>query len=573
MTYDAKSLRERMKAKAHERCETDPHKKVDASDWTDSRPFEGGEQTGAAPVTKRKFKAGGAVEGERAEHHAGRKPRAKGGWIQKAIKHPGALHEELHVKKGEKIPEKRLVKAEHSSNPKLAKRAKFAEELKGFNRAKGGKAERNSDEKEDEALIKKMVDPKSIRKGYRFGQDVAPFGVHMFAKGGEVNATDDIDDRYRGKHLGETWAKEGRKEYERASELRDKAAKTPIGHGKLYVEKMQKDAANQSKNLYQASRTTRGVTHAVEKNPKNEAYARGGSPSVKELGEAFKGSDNFKNARGANGDKRTNKDLMGSMRADREHMERLVRREHEKADKGAIAEFGEAFKNSDNFKAIRSAKDAEKQAKVAGGASNEREERQKSRKERNEVMEKHAEEQRKYTGGPKLSESDNEMIDSANRYKLDNTRGRHEAHLRGDTVRADGGRAGHGLGCNCKDCYGGRAMRARGGLIDKKGNIKAAVNGPHDKHTAPRSVKTFSEEPDRSNYAKGGKASGKGKMQVNIVIASPDKGQPPMMPPAGPSGPAGLPPGMSPGAVAPHPMMPPSGGAPPIPGQMPMGRG
>lgn len=53
-------------------------------------------------------------------------------FIARAIRHPGALRKELHVKKGEKIPEKKLEKAEHSKNKKLAKRARFAEELKGF---------------------------------------------------------------------------------------------------------------------------------------------------------------------------------------------------------------------------------------------------------------------------------------------------------------------------------------------------------------------------------------------------------------------------------------------------------
>lgn len=32
-------------------------------------------------------------------------------WIQDAIKKPGALHKELHVKEGEKIPKKKLKKA------------------------------------------------------------------------------------------------------------------------------------------------------------------------------------------------------------------------------------------------------------------------------------------------------------------------------------------------------------------------------------------------------------------------------------------------------------------------------
>jgi hypothetical protein len=51
-------------------------------------------------------------------------------FIQKAIKHPGALRAQLHVKKGEKIPEKKLEKAAHSKNPTLKKRAVLAKTLK-----------------------------------------------------------------------------------------------------------------------------------------------------------------------------------------------------------------------------------------------------------------------------------------------------------------------------------------------------------------------------------------------------------------------------------------------------------
>lgn len=51
-------------------------------------------------------------------------------WIQSAIKKPGALHKALHVKEGEKIPEAKLKKAEHSKNPKTRKRAVLAETLK-----------------------------------------------------------------------------------------------------------------------------------------------------------------------------------------------------------------------------------------------------------------------------------------------------------------------------------------------------------------------------------------------------------------------------------------------------------
>lgn len=50
-------------------------------------------------------------------------------WIQKAIKHPGALHEQLHVPAGKKIPAAKLEKSAHSKG-KLGRRARLAETLK-----------------------------------------------------------------------------------------------------------------------------------------------------------------------------------------------------------------------------------------------------------------------------------------------------------------------------------------------------------------------------------------------------------------------------------------------------------
>jgi len=58
----------------------------------------------------------------------------KGGkvnWIGDAIRKPGALHKELGVPQGEKIPAKKLAKAAKSSG-KLGKRARLAETLKGL---------------------------------------------------------------------------------------------------------------------------------------------------------------------------------------------------------------------------------------------------------------------------------------------------------------------------------------------------------------------------------------------------------------------------------------------------------
>ena len=53
-------------------------------------------------------------------------------WIQGIHMQKGALHKALHVKKGEKIPEKKLEKAEHSKNPLTRKRANLAKTLKGL---------------------------------------------------------------------------------------------------------------------------------------------------------------------------------------------------------------------------------------------------------------------------------------------------------------------------------------------------------------------------------------------------------------------------------------------------------
>ena len=52
-------------------------------------------------------------------------------WIAGAIKKPGALRSELGVKKGEKIPAKKLAAAAKKPG-KLGQRARLAETLKGL---------------------------------------------------------------------------------------------------------------------------------------------------------------------------------------------------------------------------------------------------------------------------------------------------------------------------------------------------------------------------------------------------------------------------------------------------------
>ena len=50
-------------------------------------------------------------------------------WIQKAISKPGALHKQLGVAEGKKIPAKTLAKAAEKGG-KLGQRARLAETLK-----------------------------------------------------------------------------------------------------------------------------------------------------------------------------------------------------------------------------------------------------------------------------------------------------------------------------------------------------------------------------------------------------------------------------------------------------------
>lgn len=50
-------------------------------------------------------------------------------WINTAIQHPGALHKQLHVAAGQKIPAKKLASAAKKGG-KLGQRARLAETLK-----------------------------------------------------------------------------------------------------------------------------------------------------------------------------------------------------------------------------------------------------------------------------------------------------------------------------------------------------------------------------------------------------------------------------------------------------------
>jgi hypothetical protein len=57
--------------------------------------------------------------------------KSKGNWIAGATKNKGALHKNLGVPQGEKIPEAKINKAEKMGG-KIGKEARLAKTLKGF---------------------------------------------------------------------------------------------------------------------------------------------------------------------------------------------------------------------------------------------------------------------------------------------------------------------------------------------------------------------------------------------------------------------------------------------------------
>ena len=58
-------------------------------------------------------------------------------WIQKAVKHPGALSKKLGVPEEKNIPMAKLKKAAKSASPKTRKQATLAITLKGLSKKKG----------------------------------------------------------------------------------------------------------------------------------------------------------------------------------------------------------------------------------------------------------------------------------------------------------------------------------------------------------------------------------------------------------------------------------------------------
>lgn len=83
--YAASTLRDKMKAKAKARAAGEGPGKVDASSYEVPEALDANIQTGMRPVSRQRFKKGGAVEGDKAESRADRAPRKSGGLVNDFI--------------------------------------------------------------------------------------------------------------------------------------------------------------------------------------------------------------------------------------------------------------------------------------------------------------------------------------------------------------------------------------------------------------------------------------------------------------------------------------------------------
>lgn len=107
-------------------------------------------------------------------------------WIQKMHMKKGALHKELHVPAGEKIPKKKLEKAAHKGG-KLGKRARLAETLEGLHHGKKHKekeAEHKAGVKGDKKLHKKAVKRHKKEKVEKVMKEYSEGELHSGSKKG-----------------------------------------------------------------------------------------------------------------------------------------------------------------------------------------------------------------------------------------------------------------------------------------------------------------------------------------------------------------------------------------------------
>ena len=123
----AHKAREAMKGKA-KRLAGEKDQKTDSSNWTPAEPLKADVKTGMRPVSKQGYKKGGKVMGEKAEAHAGRKPRKSGG---RAITADSLINRNVKEANEEREGEKHVGGMKKGGRAKKALGGMPADSLKG----------------------------------------------------------------------------------------------------------------------------------------------------------------------------------------------------------------------------------------------------------------------------------------------------------------------------------------------------------------------------------------------------------------------------------------------------------
>ena len=206
----AKSSRNAMREKAVRLTSGEPHTKVDSSTWTPPEMENAGVKTGARPISKRQYKSGGKVHGGMAKKRSDRMARKSGGKAESAdrskryLTPDNLLNRDVRMANDEREGMKhigafkkggRIHKDDGGSIEDLIRQDQIEQGMKGrglpmrvpmptprpadkvqpyrgpkptsnpnSGYKKGGMAAKHPDEKEDKALIKKMIKSSAMKR-------------------------------------------------------------------------------------------------------------------------------------------------------------------------------------------------------------------------------------------------------------------------------------------------------------------------------------------------------------------------------------------------------------------------
>ena len=480
MSSLAKQAREAMKAKASRLTTADPKQKVDSSNWTPAEPLNTEVKTGMRPVSRRAFKSGGKVTGEKAKANLGKKARNSGG---KAITANSLVN--------------RNVKEANEERPG------GKAHIGGYK--KGGRLKRNS----GGDAIKDYLDANPDSKPESMPlPPPRPKNLDAPKPGKFKSPYDHTTQRAkRGGQIEDCGASKSKKADGGATEA-----------AKQMMAKAQKTAGVPAGGLYGAKFAP---TTAGSMSPAGAL----GKRTMKKGGAAHE-----------------------DIKADKALIKKMVK-PSARTGKAIGGAFGEYLSP-----ALMLANAVRGDDKKRGGKA--------MRKGRDDGGGVYADEA---FDAAESARAQSMLSDAASRGKNRITPNDYE-----NMIRSIGENIGHADAAYDQERYrknGGKAKRT----ARKEGG--GVFSGPGYPGKIPGVV-----PGGREAHAKGGKAKGKGKTHINIMIAAGKPGMDDMMPPGGPTPPPGM--GGRPGGVAPVPMAPPPGEGPgaapmpmPIPMPMPMAGG